>query len=356
MSPAVRSPGGFSRWLEGQWERLTPWHLLLLPLAVLFGLLAALRRSFYRWGLLPITRLSVPVIVVGNIAVGGTGKTPLVIALARLLREAGYQPGIISRGHGGRQRQPAPVGPEADPAEVGDEPVLLARRAGCPVWVGRARGKVAQAMLAAHPEVDVLLSDDGLQHYALARDVEIAVVDAQRWLGNGQLLPAGPLREPGWRLQTVDCVVINGWLASAPLKRNEFTMRLVGDLLYNLRNPLLKARPEVFAGQTVWAMAGIGNPQRFFDHLRRLGLRIVPRAFADHHPFTLADLAQAGEAPIVMTEKDAVKCAAFAGDNVWVLPVVAELDPRLGPAVLDRLAQRKANAAGHTESGNANAP
>ncbi|MEO1767111.1 tetraacyldisaccharide 4'-kinase [Thiobacter aerophilum] len=326
-----------SCWLQSQWARFTTWHALLLPLAALFGLAAALRRSLYRLGWLTVTRLSVPVLVVGNIAVGGTGKTPLVIALARRLREAGYHPGIVSRGYGGVVGLPRAVSPQSDPLQVGDEPVLLARASGCPVWVGRARVQTAQALLAQHPEVDLIISDDGLQHYALARDVEIVVVDAQRWFGNGQLLPAGPLREPTWRLQTVDAVVINGWLPGAPLKRHEFTMRLMGEVLYNLRNPALKARPEVFAGQTLVAMAGIGHPERFFEHLRNLGLAILPRPLPDHHRFTPADLEEAAGRPIVMTEKDAVKCAGFAGDEVWVLPVCAELDPRLLPHLLDKL-------------------
>lgn len=334
-----------SRWLQEQWYRWSPWHVILLPLAALFGLAAAVRRSLYRLGWLPVTSLPVPVLVVGNIAVGGTGKTPLVIALAGLLREAGYRPGIVSRGYGGRGRLPRAVGPQADPLEVGDEPVLLARTSGCPVWVGRARAQVARALLAQHPEVDLIISDDGLQHYALARDVEIVVVDAQRWFGNGQLLPAGPLREPTWRLQTVDAVVINGWLPGAPLRRHEFTMRLTGDVLYNLRNPALQARPEVFAGQTLVAMAGIGHPERFFGHLRSLGLSILPRPLPDHHRYTPAELEEAAGRPIVMTEKDAVKCADFAGDDVWVLPVRAELDPRLLPALLAKLREHHGSEA-----------
>lgn len=337
MSRPTSADRSFSRWLERQWYGFTPWHVLLLPLAFVFGLLAAVRRTLYRWGWLPVARLPVPVVVVGNISVGGTGKTPLVIALAKLLREAGYHPGIVSRGHGRRGTAVCPVRADSSAAEVGDEPVLIAARAGCPVWVGRQRAAAAQALLAQHPDVDVILCDDGLQHYALARDVEIAVVDARRWLGNGQLLPAGPLREPAWRLKTVDAVVINGWLPGAPLKRHEFTMRLAGDLLYNLRNPALKARPETFAGQTLWAVAGIGHPERFFEHLRRLGLAIRPVAFPDHHAYGPGDLAPAGKAPVVMTEKDAVKCVDFAGDEVWVLPVEAQLDPRLAPAILEKL-------------------
>jgi tetraacyldisaccharide 4'-kinase len=326
-----------AHWLEQQWYRWTPWHVLLLPVALLFGLLTALRRSLYRLGVLRVIKLPVPVLVVGNIGVGGTGKTPLVLALVRELQERGFRPGIISRGYGGKSRLPRSVTPQSEPSEDGDEPVLLANKADCPVWVGPDRVAVGQALLAMHPEVNVLVSDDGLQHYRLARDIEVVVVDAVRWFGNGQLLPAGPLREPAWRLQTVDAVVINGWLPGAPTKRREFTMQLVGDLLYNLRNPELKARPEVFAGKTVHAVAGIGHPERFFKHLKRLGMSIRMHPFADHHPFTPQDLDFPESEVIVMTEKDAVKCIDFVGDNVWVLPVDAKLDAKLAPAIVEQL-------------------
>ena len=324
-----------AQWLEQQWYRWTPWHVLLLPLAALFGILSALRRSLYRHGLLRVRKLPVPVVIVGNIGVGGTGKTPLVIALARQLQQQGFRPGIISRGYGGRSRLPRAVTSQSEPAEMGDEPVLLAIKSGCPVWVGPDRVAVGEALLATHPEVNVLISDDGLQHYRLARDVEIVVVDAARWFGNGQLLPAGPLREPAWRLQTVDAVVINGWAPGAPLKRREYTMQLAGDLLYNLRNPELKARPEVFAGQTVHAVAGIGHPQRFFKQLQKLGMKVRPHAFPDHHAYAPQDLDFPESDAIAMTEKDAVKCVDFVGDNAWVLPVEAKLDANFVPAIIE---------------------
>lgn len=324
-------------WLERQWYRWTPWHALLLPLSLLFWLLSALRRALYRLGWLASVKLPVPVIVVGNIAVGGTGKTPLVIALVALLREQGYQPGIISRGYRGKSTLPRPVRSDSDPLEVGDEPVLLAMKAACPVWVGQNRIEAGMALLGRHPEVNVIVSDDGLQHYRMQRDVEIVVIDAERWFGNGQLLPAGPLREPPLRLKQADVVVINGWLPGAPLQRREFTMQLKGDLLYNLRNPTLRARPEIFAGQTVHAVAGIGHPERFFKHLKKLGMRFSEHPFPDHHAFIPSDLPFLESDVILMTEKDAVKCVDFVGDNVWVLPVVATLDPGVGLAVLEKL-------------------
>lgn len=328
-------------WLQRQWERWTPWHLLLLPLSLLFWLASSLRRRAYRSGLLKSHRVPVPVVVVGNIAVGGTGKTPLVIALVKLLQAQGFHPGIVSRGYKGESKLPRPVTVQSEPAQVGDEPVLLAVRASVPIWVGQDRVAAAQALLGAHPEIDVIISDDGLQHYRLARDVEVVVVDAARWFGNGQLLPAGPLRESPRRLKQVDAVVINGWQRGAPLKRREFTMQLAGELLYNLRNPELKARPEVFAGQRLHAVAGIGHPQRFFKQLRALGLNIVEHPFPDHHPFTPQDLPFGEREPVVMTEKDAVKCVDFAGDNIWVLPVEAQLDPGFGLAVLEKLRSLK---------------
>ena len=324
-------------WLERQWYRWSIWHAILLPLSLLFWVLSATRRALYRLGWKRSVKLPLPVVVVGNISVGGTGKTPLVIALAALLKAQGYRPGIISRGYRGKSTLPRPVTPDSDPNELGDEPVLLAHKTGCPVWVGHNRVEVGLTLIGSHPEVNVIVSDDGLQHYRLARDVEVVVVDAARWFGNGQLLPAGPLREPVWRLKRADVVVINGWLPGAPLKRREFTMQLSGDLLYNLRNPELQARPEVFAGQRVHAVAGIGHPERFFTYLQKLGMRFTEHPFPDHHPFAPQDLPWHESEAIVMTEKDAVKCADFVGDNAWVLPVEANLDPGIGLAVLEKL-------------------
>ena len=282
-------------------------------------------------------KLPVPVIVVGNIAVGGAGKTPLVIALVALLKAAGFKPGVISRGYRGASTLPCPVFADSEPEAVGDEPVLLARKAGCPVWVGRSRVEAGLALLAKHPEVNVIVCDDGLQHYHLVRDVEVVVIDALRWFGNGQLLPAGPLREPVRRMRSADAVVINGWLPGAPLQRREFTMQLQGNLLYNLRNPELKAQPEIFAGQPLHAVAGIGHPGRFFAHLKKLGLCITEHPFPDHHPYTPQDFLWPESEAMVMTEKDAVKCVHFVGDNAWVLPVEAQLDPGIGRVVLEKL-------------------
>lgn len=313
--------------LERCWYGDCRYRFLLLPPSLLFLLLVVWRRLAYRVGLFRTVRLPVPVIVVGNLGVGGSGKTPLTLRIALWLRELGYQPGIISRGYGGHARAPMPVGADSDPALVGDEPLLLARRGVCPVWIGRKRGEAGRRLLAHHPEVDVLVTDDGLQHYALARDMEIVVVDGERGFGNGRLLPAGPLREPLGRLATVDAAVVNGgnpddFILLPP----SFAMRLSGATFRNLREPARTAVAADFTGRQVHALAGIGHPQRFFDHLERLGVRAQTHAFPDHHVFTENDLPCG---TLLMTEKDAVKCTAFAPPDTWFLAVDAELEPGL---------------------------
>jgi tetraacyldisaccharide 4'-kinase len=318
------------------WYRIRPAHLLLFPASLLFGAMVALRRTLYARGILGAMRMPVPVIVVGNISVGGTGKTPLVLWLARLLRDNGFHPGIVTRGHGGAGALQA-VLPDTDPAAAGDEPVLLAQRSGCPVWTGRRRPQAALALLAANPGCDVLISDDGLQHYALQRDFEIAVVDGGRRFGNGLLLPAGPLREPLGRLGSVDAVVINGGSVLAKLRARQYAMQLSGERLVSLVDAQCVQAPQAFAGRTLHAVAGIGNPARFFAHLRALGLSIRPQPFPDHFAFSADDLAFAGDDAVVMTEKDAVKCRAFARSSHWYLPVEAQVDAALGHRIIDAL-------------------
>jgi len=323
-------------WTERLWYRLSPWHLLLLPLSALFRLLAAARRGLYRSGILPSYRLAVPVVVVGNITVGGAGKTPLVLWLARFFSELGFHPGIVSRGYASAACAPRAVTPTSDPAHCGDEPLLLARRSRCPVWVGANRVAVAQALLKAEPQCNLLLCDDGLQHYRLRRDVEIAVVDGARGFGNGLLLPAGPLREGITRLRSVDAVVVNGAGAVSG-----YAMSLVGNVFRNLADASLTADAAQFHGMQLHAVAGIGNPQRFFDHLRGLGLNIEAHPFPDHHRYRPEELVFPGADALLMTEKDAVKCAAFAAPNWWMLAVEAQVDAALGEKILEKL--RKSN-------------
>jgi tetraacyldisaccharide 4'-kinase len=335
-------------WIERHWQRFTPISAVLCPLSLLFGAAAGVRRAAYRAGLAPSARLAAPVIVVGNITVGGTGKTPLTLWLAASLRARGYTPGIVSRGYGGRSSAPQRVLADSDPNDCGDEAVLFARRSGCEVWVGADRVAAARSLLTARPACDVLISDDGLQHYALARAVELCVVDAVRGFGNGWLLPAGPLREPLARLETVDAVVLNAGngndlrasLGMIPAATPRFTMRLEGGEFRNLRRPEQRAGPEHFRGKRVHAVAGIGDPQRFFRHLQGLGIAFTPHPFPDHHPYAATEIAYPGADAVLMTEKDAVKCRRFAGESHWELAVDAVPDAALAELVLRKLKTR----------------
>jgi len=311
-----------------------PWWCA--PLARLYGAVTGLRRLAYRRGWLRSERLPVPVIVVGNLTAGGTGKTPLTLALVEALRARGHRPGVVSRGHGGRQRDPMLLDERPDPAEVGDEPCLI-RAGGVPVAVGRDRPAAARLLLDAG--CDVIVADDGLQHYRLARDVEICVIDGTRRFGNGRLLPAGPLREPLARLRGVDFRVCNGGTAAT----GEVPMRLQGDSAQALSDG--REQPlDAFAGRRLHAVAAIGHPQRFFDSLRERGIEAVVHPFADHHAFVRADLDFGDQLPVLMTAKDAVKCRRLArpGDW-WSVPVRAvlpdaffdALERRLGGASVD---------------------
>lgn len=318
---------------------------LLYPLSLIFRGLSALRRMLYRRALLPAHRLPAPVVVVGNLIAGGAGKTPLILHLAMALSARGRRPGIVSRGYRGGARNVMAVTADSDPALVGDEPVLLARHAGCPVYVGRDRVAVGRALLRDHPDCDVILADDGLQHYRLARDVEIAVFDA-RGIMNGWQLPAGPLREPLSRLATVDAIVLNLGderhesslpLDVAVMPAPTFRMRLVGQRFHRLDNARMTCSAAEFVGQRLHAVAGIGDPQRFFAHLRALGLDFVAHPFADHHRYRREDLIYDGDA-ILTTEKDAVKLARLEAPlPIWVLPVTAEVAPDLAAFIVEKL-------------------
>lgn len=330
----------FARWLQRQWfeqRRLSPALWLLLPLSWLFAGLAWLNRRQAK----PV-RLPVPVIVVGNITVGGAGKTPLTIWLARQLKEQGWRPGIVSRGYGGENAAPRAVAPAASPAEVGDEPILLARRTGLPVWVGRDRAAAGLALLAAEPAVDIILCDDGLQHYRLGRDVELAVFDG-RGAGNGWRLPVGPLREPLSRIAAVDAVICNGLPdARLPAEVPSFAMRLLPGSFYRLDEPQHCCEAAALAGKKLYALAGIGDPGRFFRTLEGLGLVCETHPFPDHHAYAASDLAFAKDGILLMTEKDAVKCAGLTTGETWVLPVEAELSPALIEHIQEKLRGRQA--------------
>ena len=336
MLPSIAA-NSISRWLQKQWQKKTLWQLVLLPVSLVFSCLIWLRQKLYATGFIKSDSLAVPVIVIGNVTVGGTGKTPLVIWMAQWLKSEGYSPGIISRGYGGKNQGPTAVFETSDPLEVGDEPLLVARRTLCPVWIGKNRVDVARHLLNKFPECDVIISDDGLQHYRLRRDIEISVVDEVLGFGNGRMLPAGPLREPLSRLATVDAIVANG----SGMTPEMIGMSLESVLVYELGHPENIVSIEYFRGREIHAVAGIGNPNRFFQHLQKAGLRVVMHPFPDHHVFNLHELDFGDQTTIMMTEKDAVKCEKLPLRNAWVLTVEAKVESKLTKIVLERL--RKAH-------------
>ena len=289
----------------------------------------------YKKGWLTATKVSVPVIVVGNITVGGTGKTPLVIWIAELLKQAGYKPGIISRGYGGiASSWPQQVREDSDSRVVGDEAKILARRANCPVAVGPIRVDSANALIE-HYQCDIIISDDGLQHYALERDIEIAMVDGERRYGNRHLLPAGPLREPVSRLETVDMVVCNG-LASV----DEYPFKVEGIEAVNILDESKKVLLESFVKQPLHAIAGLGNPSRFFSHLQKFGLKFEPHVFPDHFAYTQKDIQFSDDKRVLMTEKDAVKCTMIVNEEHWYVPIRAQMTERFALDLLTLIKQK----------------
>ena len=317
--------------IDTHWYRASRWLWLLLPVSLLFCSLVMLRQLCYRLGILKVTRFSVPLIVVGNITVGGSGKTPLVAWLVAWLRAHGYRPGIVSRGYGGKAASwPQNVTPDSDASQVGDEALLLARRCGCPMMVGPQRVAAVEQLLREH-QVDVVISDDGMQHYRMGRDLEIAVLDGERRLGNGLCLPAGPLREPPARLQKVDFIVTNG-----RARAGEWGMTLQPGEVQSLSGAGPRSLSD-FAGHKVHAVAAIGNPERFFNTLRHVGLTIIEHPFPDHHPFEKGELDYGDSAPVIMTEKDAVKYFPYATAHHWYLPVSAILEDEFSRQLLERL-------------------
>jgi tetraacyldisaccharide 4'-kinase len=320
------------RELRPVWYGNTPPSLFLRVLAGLYGSLAAARRQAYRRRWLRVTQLPVPVIVVGNISVGGTGKTPLTLALIEELRLRGFVPGVVSRGYGGKAKKPVLLDSQSIASDVGDEPMLIADTSGAPVAIGHNRVASARLVLSA-ARVDVLIADDGLQHYRLSRDVEICVIDGERRFGNARLLPAGPLREPVERLDSVDFRVCNG---AAP-QAGEFAMILHGDIAVALADRSICRPLGEFRGTSVHAVAGIGHPARFFAQLRAAGVQVIEHPFADHHAFRAADLDFGDTLPVLMTDKDAVKCRAFADARLWSVPVRATLSTEFFDAVAARL-------------------
>ena len=324
------------QWLENIWYNNASGRFVLMPLSALYCAVNRYQRFKYRK---PKAKLPCPVIVVGNITVGGTGKTPLTIHIVKLLQKAGYKPAIITRGYGGKASTwPQSVTPESDPQLVGDEAVLMATQTQVPVYAGANRLQSIEQLTQAH-DCDVIISDDGMQHYKLPRDIQIAVIDGERQLGNGYCLPAGPLREKKERLADCDLVVQNWGGVNSKPHTEQYAMHLKGDVLINLFSKEEKPLSQ-FAKQKAHAITGIGNPQRFFSNLEKQGLELITHSFPDHHDFIKADLDFSDSVDtIIMTEKDAVKCKAFATENHWYLPVTAKLDDAFDQRLLALLEQ-----------------
>ena len=339
--------------LAEAWQRRGAFAWLLSPLSALYYLIYRCRGALYALHLRQPTRLDVPVVVVGNLYVGGTGKTPLTVELVRALKERGWRPGIVSRGYGASDIAPRLVRPEDAARQVGDEPLLIVRATTAPLAIARRRAEAAQLLRAAHPECDVIVADDGLQHLQLARNMEIALLNF-RGLGNGWMLPAGPLREPRGRLNRVDAIVLNGMAAEVPeiaAAAPRYRMRTHVTSAFALHDPKLRIELSSLAaeqrshGWRLTAAAGIGAPDRFFAMLRAAGLVIDALPLADHFDYQTNPFSLCVADRILITEKDAVKCAdnsSLASDSrLWVVPLVTEVDPALIDAVIARISATK---------------
>ena len=329
------------QWIHRVWYEGGAAYWVLLPLSGLYWLIIKLRRLLYICGVFKSKHVGVPVIVVGNITAGGTGKTPVSVWLARSLTERGFNPGIVSRGYGGsKSSSPMRVDAASDPAVVGDEPVLLAKRSGCPVAVDSDR--VRAAGMLVDDGVDLIIADDGLQHCRLERSYEICVIDGTRWLGNRLVLPAGPLRETPSRLADVDQILVNGRLrdeSATVIEQNAIEFGLVASEVCRLNGSLIRPIGR-FANSTVHGVAAIGNPQRFFDLLRAHGMQVIEHAYPDHAVIDIATLNFDDDFDILMTEKDAVKLGTKHGDRFWYAPVDLDMDPVISGPWLEQIESR----------------
>jgi len=302
--------------LDHYWNGVNFVSILLLPLSIVFFCLSQIRKQLYKLKLLSSYKAPLPVIVVGNITVGGTGKTPFIIELIKQLQQQGKRPGVISRGYGGQsQHWPLVVNDQTDAVTVGDEPQLIFQHTKCPIVVGPKRKNDIELLLEKF-KCDVILSDDGLQHYALQRDIEICIVDAIKLYGNGWFLPAGPMRESLARLKQVDMVLSNGG------NDKMLSFKIIPTICVPVvQNELQNIELKIFSGKTVHAVAGIGNPQRFFSMLEQYNIKVIPHAYADHHRYQLSDLVFNDDYSVLMTEKDAVKCGGLTLNNHWSVPI-----------------------------------
>ncbi len=337
------STGPVYDWIHRAWYEDAPSGWLLLPLTGLYWLVLSTKKLLRRCGVLRTSRAAVPVVVVGNITAGGTGKTPTVLWLVHELRARGFNPGIVSRGYGGSKADSSMrVEPDSDAAVAGDEPVLLAKRGQCPVVVDPDR--VRAVSMLVDDGVDVVVADDGLQHYRLARDYEVCVIDGARGLGNRRLLPSGPLRESAQRLENVEQVLVNGELRGSEYElttaeQNAISFELVANEACRLNGSL--ARPiRRFAGTTVHAVAAIGNPRRFFDLLRSHDIQVIEHEYPDHAVLTPKDLEFGDNFDVFMTEKDAVKLGRDTKDNLWYVPVELSMDPVLAAPLIEQIESR----------------
>ncbi|TLY47549.1 MAG: tetraacyldisaccharide 4'-kinase [Gammaproteobacteria bacterium] len=314
------------------WQKKSFLAYLLWPLSFVYSIFIFLRRKLYQLHFLKINYLTVPVIVVGNITIGGTGKTPVVIALACFLKEKGWRPGIISRGYGGNTKHfPCLVHQNSNAREVGDEPLLIAQHTACPTVIDPNRSRGAKSLLK-RSNCNIVISDDGLQHLSLGRNIEIVVVDGERRFGNNFCLPAGPLREPVSRLNSVDFVI-----SKEMTQANEFKLSLIPDYFYQLIQTKNKQSADYFLNRKVHAVAGIGNPSQFFKTLRNLNLTIIEHPFPDHYQFKPRDFNFGDDAIVIMTEKDAIKCVGFVDTRLWCLKTKTDLDNNFLNTILSRI-------------------
>ena len=328
-----------SLWLQAQWKKRGIYAWLMFPLSVLYCVVMSLRRESYESGLIKTHRIDLPVFVVGNLSVGGTGKTPLVIWIANKFAENGLRPAVISRGYGGRAKEfPFVVYPNTPAALSGDEPVMISRTLGCPVVIDPDRVAAAN-WLVENGLCDVIISDDGLQHLALGRDLEFAVITSDKIAGNGFCLPAGPLREGSGRLKSIDVVVSR----QQGSKLTSHFMNLHPGECARLDNPAMRLPLSAFWKTPVHVIAGIGNPESFFESLMTAGLDIIPHAFPDHYDYTPVDISFSDGLPVLMTEKDAVKCTEFANRNCWAVTVSVEVDEGILEIIMKKIKEIKAN-------------
>jgi len=330
--------------LNNQYYKKSTWILILLPLSGFYFLIIFFRSLAYKAGIFKSIKMDVPVVVIGNITIGGTGKTPLVIWLLEKLIKLGMKPGLICSGYNSNARSPQKVIMDSEVLDVGDEALMIKLRfkkhhnIDIPIFVGKKKAQVGKALLKSYPDIDILISDDGLQHYELKRDFEIVVVDRDRKFGNGFLIPAGPLREGVARINEVDALVLNGFTKylSDENKNSSYRMSCQGDILKNCLHSDKRSDLDALKKEIV-VITGIGNPERFFKQLSATGLKFQKVVFNDHHLFTQSDFKDYDHMDVIMTEKDAVKCKNFWQENFWYIPIFADVEEGLFKKMVKKL-------------------